>query len=181
MCSDYASWAARWRVPLGFGLGIVYLVLSHPTRRLLVAGTAIASIGVALRAVASGYLEKNVGLAISGPYGWTRNPLYLGSFVVGLGFALAGGSWIWGLAFLCFFVSIYWPVMRREEDTLRRQFGEAYEQYAKSAPFFFPTGRRKAGPADRFCWSRYWKNREYRALLGFLVALIFLALKMTLR
>lgn len=181
MSNGYASWAARWRVRLGFGLGIVYLVLSQPTRRLLVAGAAIASIGVALRAVAAGYLDKNVGLSTSGPYAWTRNPLYLGSFLVGLGFALAGGSWVWGLGFLGFFISIYWAVMRREEDALRRKFGEAYEQYAKSAPFFFPTGRRKAAPADGFSWARYRKNREYRALMGFSAALIFLALKMALK
>ncbi len=204
MSSGYASWAARWRVPFGFALGLAFLVLSQPTRKPLVAGAAIASVGVALRAVAAGYLEKNVGLAASGPYAWTRNPLYLGSFLVGVGFALAGGSWIWGFGFLGFFISIYWPVMRREEGALRQQFGEAYEQYAKSVPFFFPTGRTasrpaevarpgpahagwaaatrwSAGPEERFRWGRYRKNREYSALLGFLAAWIFLALKMALR
>lgn len=181
MVSGYASWAARWRVPLGYGLGLAYLVFSQPTRALLLAGAAVALAGVALRALAAGYLEKNVGLATSGPYAWTRNPLYLGSSLVGSGFALAGGSWVWGLAFLGFFFAIYWPVMHREEDALRAQFGEEYERYANSASLFFPTGRSAMAQGERFRWQRYRKNREYRALGGFLAAVIFLALKMVLR
>jgi hypothetical protein len=91
MDSAYAAWATRWRVPLGFLLGVAYLVFCRPTVKLLIAGGAVAAAGVAIRAFAAGHLAKNQKLAMSGPYACTRNPLYLGSSLMGAGFALAGG------------------------------------------------------------------------------------------
>ncbi len=184
MDSAYAAWAARWRVPLGFLLGIAYLVFSRPTLRILVAGGAVAAAGMALRAYAAGHLVKNQKLATSGPYACTRNPLYLGSAVMGAGLALAGGSWILALACVVLFTAIYWPVIRREEGYLRREFGEVYESYARAVPLFLPRFPfRRSGPAagERFRWKQYWKNREYEALLGYLSIIIFLAFKIRLR
>ncbi len=181
MDSAYAVWAARWRVPLGFVLAAAYLVFSQPTLKLLEFGGAVALAGLVLRASAAGYLEKNVGLATCGPYAYTRNPLYLGSFLLGSGFVLAGGSWFLGLTFLGFFLLVYWPVMRREEDALRQQFGEVYDHYAKAVPLFLPTGRKAPPCGDKFRQERYRKNREYEAALGFVVGMVFLALKLGLK
>ncbi|MBZ5669533.1 MAG: isoprenylcysteine carboxylmethyltransferase family protein [Acidobacteriia bacterium] len=180
MDSAYARWASRWRVPLGFALGAAYLVLCQPTVTLLMAGGALAAAGLALRAYAAGHLAKNQSLATSGPYAYTRNPLYLGSALMGAGFALAGGSWVLGFALVALFLAVYWPVTRREEEFLRQEFGDAYVRYAQSVPGFFPRFR-KAGGAEEFQWKRYRKNREYEALLGYLAAMIFLALKIRLR
>jgi hypothetical protein len=168
--------------------------------KLALAGGVIAAVGLVLRALAAGHLVKNQTLAMSGPYAYTRHPLYLGSALVGAGFALAGGSWVLGAAFVVLFPAIYWPVMRREEEFLRRQFGETYERYAQQVPLFIPRWRRaglgrtsQAAPLDRgaafprasrggaFQWKQYWKNREYEAFLGFLAAMIFLAFKIRLR
>jgi hypothetical protein len=189
-------------VAIGFALGVAYLILSRPTFKLLVAGGSLALVGVVLRAFAAGHLAKNQGLTTSGPYAYTRNPLYLGSLLMGLGFALAGGSWALGAAFLIFFLAIYGPVVHREAEALRRAFGEAYEQYARQVPLFVPGLRRArlvppspgcapepAGGAlygapagkGKFQWQRYRRNREYEAALGYLVALLFLALKAWLR
>ena len=187
MDSRYATWAARWRVPLGFAMGIAFVFLAEPTLRLLYIGAGISLLGLLLRALAAGYLEKGRELATSGPYRFTRNPLYFGSFFMGVGFAIAAGSWILGLAFLGFFLLIYWPVMRREERFLREEFGEAYNQYAASTSLFFPTFRvgPKAGqkPAlgETFRWERYRKNHEYEATLGYIAAIVFLAVKLLLR
>jgi protein-S-isoprenylcysteine O-methyltransferase Ste14 len=187
MDSGYAAWAARWRVPLGFAMGVAFVILSQPTLPLLVTGGGIALLGLLLRALAAGYLEKGRSLATGGPYRYTRNPLYLGSFFMGVGFAIAAGSWALGLAFLVFFLLVYWPVMRREEDFLRRQFSEGYDRYAASASLFFPTfvavfkvGQSFA-PEEKFRWERYRKNREYEAALGYLTGLVFLAVKLRLR
>ena len=138
MDSSYAAWATRWRVPLGFLLGVAYLVFCRPTVKLLLAGGAVAAAGVALRAFAAGHLVKNQSLAMSGPYAYTRNPLYLGSALMGAGFALAGGNWILALACVLLFAGIYWPVIRREEEYLRREFGEVYDQYAQQCSPFPP-------------------------------------------
>lgn len=187
MDSRYAAWAAKWRVPLGFAMGVAFVILSQPTLLFLVTGGGIALLGLLLRALAAGYLEKGRALATRGPYRYTRNPLYLGSFFMGVGFALAAGSWPLGLGFLIFFLLVYWPVMRREEDFLRRQFNEAYPRYAASTPLFFPTFvaarkvRQSLIPQEKFQWKRYRKNHEYEAALGYLAGLVFLAVKLQLR
>ena len=180
MDSAYARWAARWRVPLGFLLGVAYLIFCRPTVKLLLAGGAIAALGLAIRAFATGHLVKNQSLATSGPYAYTRNPLYLGSSLMGAGFALAGGSWILFAALVAMFAIVYWPVIRREEEYLRREFGEVYNQYAEQVPLFIPSLHRMASQGT-FQWKQYRKNHEYEALLGFVAVMIFLAFKIWLR
>jgi protein-S-isoprenylcysteine O-methyltransferase Ste14 len=140
----------------------------------------VAALGLALRTFAAGHLAKNQRLATSGPYAYTRNPLYLGSALMGAGFAVAGGNWILALACLVLFAAIYWPVIRREEEYLRREFGEVYDLYAQQVPLFLPRFRRPAG-GEKFQWKQYRKNREYEAFLGYLAMMIFLAFKIRLR
>ena len=181
MDKGYAAWAARWRVPLGFALAVAYLVFCQPTRPLLVAGCGVALLGLVVRGWAAGFLDKNQSLATSGPYRYTRNPLYLGSALTGAGLATAGGSMVMTLAFAGLFLLVYGPVMRREEHLLRQKFGGVYEGYAATVPLLLPAWR--AGPAsgESFDWARYRKNREYEAALGFAATLVFLVLKMQFR
>jgi len=136
---------------------------------------------LAVRAYAAGCLNKNQILATGGPYARTRNPLYLGSLIMGVGFALAGGSWIPGLALVGLFVLIYWPVMRREEAYLREEFGGGYSSYASAVPFFFPAVRAKIKGVEGFRWAQYRRNREYQAAVGFAAGVLFLCAKMMLR
>ena len=180
MASNYAAWATRWRVPLGFLFGVAYLLFSHPTPKLLFAGGAVAAAGVAIRAWAAGHLVKNQSLAMNGPYAYTRNPLYLGSSLMGAGFAVAGGSWILAFAFMALFAAIYWPVIRREEEYLRREFGEVYDHYAQNVPLFLPRFRRRTEGAT-FQWKQYRKNHEHEAFLGYLALMILLVGKIWLR
>src|SRR3990172_799201 len=168
----WAAWAARWRVPVGFGLGVAYLVFSRPTFRLLMVGGAVALLGLLLRAYAAGCLEKNRILAMGGPYAYTRNPLYLGSFILGMGFAVAGGSWALGAVLLSVFLLVYWPVMRREEDFLQRRFGDAYRRYREKVPLFILSGRRMPEAGPGFRWELYRRNREYAAALGYVGAIL---------
>src|SRR5437588_11900332 len=90
----------RWRVPLGFACAGLFLLLAKPMPLTLAAGGAVALAGLALRAWASGHIRKNARLAVSGPYAYTRNPLYLGSFILGLGFTIAASSSLWLLVAL---------------------------------------------------------------------------------
>jgi protein-S-isoprenylcysteine O-methyltransferase Ste14 len=181
MPKDYATWASRWRVPLGFGLGTLYLILAQPSLKLLLYGAALSLAGLLLRAWSAGYLAKNQRLATGGPYAYTRNPLYLGSALMGLGGAVAGRSWIMGVAFAVFFALVYWPVMEREAQFLQQEFPEAFEAYTRQVPLFFPKLRRPPAPCERFQWQLYVKNREYEAASGYAAAMLFLALKMWLR
>jgi protein-S-isoprenylcysteine O-methyltransferase Ste14 len=179
----------RWRVPLGFACAAVFIVLARPDRRSLAVGGAVALVGLAVRAWASGHIRKNASLAVSGPYAHTRNPLYLGSFILGLGFTVAASSdWLLllllGGLFAALFLGIYWPVMRVEAATLAEIFGEEYRAYAAAVPLLFPrpTPYRPGGDAapPRFDPSLYMRYREYRAALGLLVAWCVLWLKAVL-
>lgn len=180
MPEELGAYLARIRVPLGFLLAIVYFAFSKPTPRLLAAGATVAALGLGLRALASGYIEKERILATGGPYAYTRNPLYLGSAIMAAGFALAGGAFWLGILMAAFFVGIYWPVMKQEEARLRMLFQEDFAAYAASVPLFFPRLARPRVSAARFRPELYWQNREYRALAGYLAAVLLLILKIRL-
>jgi len=176
----YSAWAARWRVPLGFSLSLVYLLLAKPTVPFLAAGALLALCGVLLRAWAAGHLEKGASLATAGPYALTRNPLYFGSALIGAGFALAGRSLLMVIAFILLLLLVYTPVIRREEQFLRDRFGDAYRRYEASVPLFLPRLVQRSSAGERFEWSRYKRNREYEAALGYAGGLLLLVLKMIL-
>jgi Putative protein-S-isoprenylcysteine methyltransferase len=170
----------RWRVPLGFLCGALFLVLAKPKPLTLAIGGAIALLGLTLRAWAAGHIRKNSALATSGPYAFTRNPLYLGSFILGLGFTIASGRWWLGLLFAALFLGIYLPVMRVEAKTLAELFGEDYKLYASAVPLFFPRPmpyRDEKSREIKFDASLYMRYREYQAAIGLVVALGLLALK----
>jgi protein-S-isoprenylcysteine O-methyltransferase Ste14 len=162
------SWqkiARRIRVPLGFLFAVAYIWLAHPTLRSIVAGSCISLIGLLVRALASGHVKKNEQLTTSGPYAYTRNPLYFGSLVLAAGFAVASRScWVALIATTMFF-AIYIPVIRGEEAFLRSNFPE-FEEYAHHVPRLFPRLRAYQGSATSFSWSLYWKHREYNAAIG---------------
>ncbi len=180
MPKPYSQFAARIRVPSSFLLSAIYLIFAQPTRELLIAGAAVAFVGLSLRATSAGYLEKNQKLATSGPYLYTRNPLYLGSLLAGIGFSIAGGRW-WFFLLLGFLeVAVYWPVIRREEAHLRKLFPEEFDVYARSVPVLLPRllpNKKTQAMREYFRWDLYWRNREYQALLAYIVIIISLLVK----
>jgi protein-S-isoprenylcysteine O-methyltransferase Ste14 len=181
MRKDFSAFVARWRVPFGFALGIAYLVFAQPTMPLLIGGSLVALMGLGIRAYAAGHLEKDQSLATGGPYGYTRNPLYLGSLLIGIGLVLAGAQWALGVVFVVFFLVVYGPVMRREERNLRQRFGNEFDHYAAAVPLFFPFGKPLKPSRTKFEWKRYRRNREYEAAVGYLAGVIFLIVKILLR
>jgi len=169
--------ARRIRVPLGFAFAALYIWCARPTWISLAAGGFIALIGVAIRAVASGHISKNSELATSGPYAYTRNPLYLGSMVIALGFAVAALSLLVVVALVLLFVAIYIPVILAEESFLRSRFPE-FDQYARQVPRLLPRLRPHATTAGSFSRERYLQHREYNALIGTAVMIAALVAKM---
>jgi protein-S-isoprenylcysteine O-methyltransferase Ste14 len=170
----------RWRVPLGFVCAAIFFLLSRPGPLTLAVGGAIALPGLALRAWATGHLRKNDALAVTGPYAYTRNPLYLGSFLMGVGFTIASGRPVLGIPFAALFLGIYVPVMRVESATLAKLFGESYQRYLDAVPLFFPRlspycdGSKESARFDSELYKRY---REYQAAMGLAFAWAMLALK----
>ena len=176
--AEWSRVAKRIRVPLGFLLAVVYFWLARPTWRSIALGAVLILPGLLTRALASGHVRKNEALATSGPYAYTRNPLYLGSLLIGVGFAVAARSWWVGVALVVMFFAIYLPVIRDEENFLRQKFPE-FEEYARRVPRMFP--RLVAGSAEAsggFSFELYLKHREYNALLGATALTAALVVKM---
>ena len=168
----------RFRVPLGFLFAAVFLIFARPEVWTLIAGGAVALAGILIRAWASGHIRKNEELATGGPYAYTRNPLYLGSFVLGVGFTLAAGRWWLALIFIALFLGIYLPVMRVEAKELTAIFGEKYLEYAQRVPLFFPRPSAEKKTGEKFDFQLYLRYREYRAAVGWFFALAVLAVKL---
>ncbi len=178
--ASWSSIARRIRVPLGFAFAALYLWLARPTLRSVLIGASLVIPGLVIRALASGHLQKNEQLATGGPYAFTRNPLYLGSLILSVGFALAARSW-WILAgiVLLFFV-IYLPVIRGEEGFLRERFPQ-FDEYAREVPSLFPRVSRFSQRSGSFSWELYWKHREYNATLGSAAIVAALVVKLMMR
>ena len=168
--------ARRVRVPLSFLFAFIFLYVARPTWLSIAAGGAIAAIGLCIRAIASGHVKKDKELATTGPYAYTRNPLYLGSTIIAIGFAIAGCNvWI-GVGLVALYLAIYLPVIRGEEEYLTAHF-PGYVEYKQRVPRLIP--RFSVGSEGRSSFSRelYWQHREYQALLGAAFMLAALATK----
>lgn len=175
-----ASWpkiARRIRVPLGFAFAILYMWLARPTIQSILIGAAIAIPGLLTRALASGHVQKNEQLATSGPYAYTRNPLYVGSFILAIGFGVAARNWWIAALMVVMFLAIYLPVIGGEENYLRGHFPE-FDDYARRVPRLFPRFSPYRKSTGSFSWALYLKHREYNALIGAVAILGMLAAKL---
>ena len=174
--------ARRIRVPLGFVTAIVFLLFARPTLHTLPGSLLLVVPGLWLRGYAAGYVRKNAELTRTGPYAYTRNPLYLGSVLLAFGFAVAAGRWGLGLLLVVLFLLIYWPTIRSEEAFLRSTF-PAFDGYAARVPRLLPrlTPARFPGEqagAGSFGWAQYRHHHEYNALIGAAAIYVALGLRM---
>jgi protein-S-isoprenylcysteine O-methyltransferase Ste14 len=189
---SWQQWARRIRVPLGFVTAALYIfeVARRPAHPAAIAWSlALVLPGLALRAIASGTVKKNRELTITGPYAYTRNPLYLGSMLMAAGFAVALLSWPLALLLALGFAVVYIPVIAGEEQFLRATFS-GFDDYCRHVPRLIPRliPRRTAAKAQinqvvatdsqagsgGFSLALYRKHREYNAALG--AALLYLSL-----
>jgi len=171
----------RWRVRVGYPVGIAAFWFAHPQLNWLICGVSIAILGLTLRGYAAGHLRKHQQLATSGPYSYTRNPLYLGSVLLAVGFSVASHSWI-SAFLLAAYLAIFYPVViRREQTELRAHYGEAFVEYASRVPAFWPGLSPAMASTEKFSWSLYFKNREYEASIGLAVAMAILLALMVWR
>lgn len=141
----------------------------------------MAVLGLIVRGWAAGTIDKGRDLATGGPYAHTQNPMYLGSFIIGLGLTVAGSQWIWPVAFVAFFAAVYVPTMFREGAELAERFGARFGAYAASVPRFVPRLTRyhdSHATVNGFAWRRYLRYREWEALVGVTAAIAVMALKM---
>lgn len=174
--SRWGDVARRIRVPLGFAFAAFYLWRARPTWQSLVAGTCIVLLGILIRAVASGTVKKNRELTMHGPYAYVRNPLYLGSIILAVGFAVAARDLWVAVAIVLLFALIYMPVIRSEERFLRGQFPE-FEEYKQRVPALLPRTLLLRQIGNGFSRDQYLHHREYNAVLGAAAMLVALVVK----
>jgi protein-S-isoprenylcysteine O-methyltransferase Ste14 len=177
--------ARRIRVPLGFVFAAVFLWLAQPTGKTMLLSPILVVPGVWLRAYAAGYVRKNAELTRTGPYAYTRNPLYLGSMMIAFGFAVAAASWIILITLALLFAAIYLPTIRSEELYLREHFA-VFDEYAAKVPRLLPRLTPAAFPANenasggRFSGQQWRHHREYNALMGAGAIYVALAVRLFL-
>jgi len=159
---------ARWRVFLGFVFAAIVLYLATPTMMSLLMGAAVAATGELIRVWAAGHLEKSREVTQSGPYRYTRHPLYLGSTLIGIGIAMVANNLIVAAIVIAYLALTLTAAMRSEEAHLREKFGDAYDAYAE----------KRAPKVERsFSWQRAIYNREHHTIAGLLAGLLLLAAK----
>lgn len=174
----YADAVQRLRVPGGFVLLFAFLVLSQPTLESVLWGLPLSLLGVAVRSWAAGHLAKNENLATSGPFGYVRNPLYLGSLLLAGGVVVGSRSGWVGLVFAGTFILIYLPVIQLEEEHLRKLF-PSYADYARRVPSLWPRLTNR-GSRETFRSDLYRRNKEWKALSGYAFALGWLLFRCAL-
>lgn len=172
------------RLGLAWLLVLPFLWFARPTPTSLLAGGITAFLGVLVRGWAAGHIRKDSTLTVAGPYAHVRNPLYVGSFLMGLGVTIAGGVPLFVAVFLTFYLMVYTRTAMVEARFLEERYGEAYRTYAVAVPLFVPRPSpwrpEGASPAPRFSLHRYRQNREWEAGLGVTAGFLFLVAKMAL-
>jgi protein-S-isoprenylcysteine O-methyltransferase Ste14 len=164
---DMTGFLARRRVTIGFACGLLAIVLARPTRASLLVGLPIVIAGEAIRLWAAGHLEKGREVTSSGPYRWTRHPLYVGSTLLGLGFAAAANHVAVLALAVAYLALTLTAAARSEERHLDAKFGDVYDRYRRGEA---------ATVSRRYSFSRARRNGEHRTVIGVAAAAVLLML-----
>lgn len=160
----------RYRLIFGYLIAVACLIFVR--QDLFVPGVLLALVGIAVRLWSAGCIEKNTRLAVNGPYALSRNPLYLGSFLLGIGTVVSVRAW-WLVGVYCIgFIFFYWPTIKKEEEMLSAKFGEEYRSYQTRVPVFFPKSLK--ANCRGFSLSNIKRNREHRYALLQIAFLVIL-------
>lgn len=168
------------RLKLVWLLVVPFLWFASPTPASLLVGAGVGTAGLLIRGWAAGTIRKEEELTTTGPYAYTRNPLYIGSFMLGVGITLAGGEWIWVALFLAFYLAVYTRTVVGERELLTEMFGDRYVHYAAQVPSFLPRLTPYRGPegvGEGFTLARYRRNNEWEAALGFVLVFAYLTVR----
>lgn len=166
---------ARFRVALGWVFAPLVLILANPSRESIVVGTLVGLVGEGVRVWAAGHLNKAREVTSSGPYRYVAHPLYVGSSIMGVGLGIASRNPIAAGLIVMYLVVTLRAAIKSEETFLRRTFGDQYDLYRR----WDRANDRASRSARRFSMAQAVANREYRALVGLLAAMLLLALKAT--
>jgi protein-S-isoprenylcysteine O-methyltransferase Ste14 len=176
---EFNRWIGHNRTFISLVLALAVLLMSRPTPVSVSWGFPLILVGELIRTWAAGCINKEYEeLTTWGPYAITRNPLYIGNFLLGLGFVIMGNVAFMILLFAVLFFMIYRATIFDEEQTLLSVFGDSFRRYQAEVPRFFPKLHIPDKPLERFDWKKVMKHREYKAWIGIVIILGFLWLKL---
>jgi len=162
-----------------FILIVLLIFYARPQGKFFIGGLTIILIGEAFRLWAAGHLSKNREVTTTGPYAYVKNPLYIGTFLIMIGFCLLARQWIILSVGLAVFFLYYAPFKtKREADRLRSIFGSLWDEYDRSVPDYIPrlSAYQKRG-AHRWSWDRVVSNSEHKTALSTMTGIVALALR----
>ncbi len=163
-------------------VGILFLVLLAVSGKpqgisLVVFGALLSVAGIAIRFWAGGYVKKDKELAVTGPYAYVRNPLYVGNVLIALGFCtLSGYAWSFAV-FVILYLWLYIPSIRKEERTLQKLFGEELVRYKENVRAMWPRLSPYQTASGNWSGSQWVKNGEHIVNAGLVAALLILVFR----
>jgi protein-S-isoprenylcysteine O-methyltransferase Ste14 len=173
----------RYRVSVGIIVLLIVLIFAEPTFETILWGAIVGFIGVLIRAWASGHLNKNNELTVSGPYRFSRNPLYLGNIIMAIGLMINSNNYISIIILLVYLLLFYPFLIIREKNYLKKKF-DNYKDFEKVSLLFpnpFKYAKKTKETKQKFLFERYFTNREYNAFLGFLIIILLFVLRIYLK
>ena len=161
------------RIPASVLMAAAILFFAKPTFCSLIAGFVIITIGESLRIWASGHIHKSAEVTQTGPYAMCRHPLYLGHFIITLGFCAATSSIYPFLIVIPAFFVMYMPTWKNEERYLIGEFGEQYRSFMANTPALLPQFNR-ACLSGTFNWQLVRQHREWNHILLLLAGIVIM-------
>jgi hypothetical protein len=167
----------KLRLWLAYPVFIIFPFVAHVSDFSFSAGIILMVAGLLVRFWASGFISKSRTLATSGPYAYTRNPLYLGNFILGLGIVIISNNLWLILYYIVSFTILYIGTILEEQKVLEEKFGKAYLEYTSCVPMFLPSGKAWSKSEKKsFNIRQSFKNGEFIRIFGFLLLIFSLAL-----
>lgn len=167
----------KLRLWLVYPFFILYPFAAHTTDASFAWGVILMVAGLGLRFWASGYLTKMRSLTTSGPYAFTRNPLYLGNFILGLGISVIANNFWLNAYYIVSFSLLYIGTIKEEQGALEEKFGAPYRDYTAGVPMFFPSVVAYARSEKKaFDINQSFQNGEFIRVCGFTLLIIFIYL-----
>ena len=148
----------RYNEILRQGIGLLLVAVcayfARPGSTLVIIGLAMATFGQIFRIYAAGFIHKNKQLASTGPYALVRHPLYLGNFLILIGFALAANNlYVW-IGVALFFMIWYPAAIAYEDSKLESIFEDEWRAWSKDIRAIIP-GKFKWADLKAEGWDAY--------------------------
>ena len=171
----------RWfklRFAVIYPFGVLVMFFYSPTEDYFKLGLPFIIIGLLIRVWANGYAIKMEKLTTSGPYAYVRNPLYLGTMLIIVGFAVLLRTSFVGVVFVAIMGAVYYRTIKKEETCLEGIFKRQYSDYKKNVPaMWLRITPYRGGEKWAFSFRRLFRSKEYKLFFWILILVMVFYLK----